>query len=83
MALPAHQGSVVHLEGGEVDLKQPVLVMQVLYPTGHSIGLIVAPVIVLGIDWCLPDIKDGPVERDQLIVVVKVVEDVVDILLSS
>ena len=83
MAFPTHQGSVVHLERGEVDLKQPILVVQVLDPTGHSIGLIVAPVIVLGIDWCLPDIKDRPVERDQLIVVVEVVEDVVHILLSG
>ena len=76
--------------GGEADLaeaivllEESVLIMQVLDPTGHSIRLVVAPVIVLGINWRLPDIKDRSVEGDQLIVVVEVVEDVVNVLLSS
>ena len=81
MALARQQGLVGQLVGGEIDLEEAVLVVKVFDATCHSISLVVAPVVVLGVDGSLPDVVDRPVACDQLVVVIKVVENVVNVLL--
>ncbi len=48
--------SVVHLERGEVYFEQAVLVVQVLDPSGHGVGLVVSPVVVLRVDRRFPNV---------------------------
>ena len=75
--------SVVHVKRSEVDLKQPLSVVEVADPPRDGGCLVVGPVVVLGVDRRLPDVPLGAVERGQLVVVLAVVEDVVDVLLPG
>ena len=75
--------SVVHVKGSEVDLQQPLPVVEVADPPRDGGRLVVGPVVVLGVDRRLPDVPLGAVERGQLVVVLAVVEDVVDVLLPG
>ena len=81
LALARQQGLVGQLVRGEVDLEEAVLIVEIFDATCHSISLVVAPVVVLGVDGSLPDVVDRPVPCDQLVVVVQVVENVVNVLL--
>ena len=57
------------MERREVDLQQPVLVVEILDPSGHGVRLVVGPVVVLGVDRGLPDVPHRTVEGQELVVV--------------
>ena len=71
------------MKWSEVDLEQPLSVVQVAYAPGDGGSLVVRPVVVLGIDRRLPHVPLGAVQGGELVVVLPVVEDVVDVLLGS
>lgn len=60
---------VVHLERREVHFEQPVLVVEVFDPARDGQGLVVGPVVVLGVDRGLPHVPDRPVQSHHLVVV--------------
>jgi hypothetical protein len=62
------------VKGGKVNLKQAVLVVQVEDAARDGVGLVVRPVVVLGVDWGLPDVPLGPVQRRKLKIILSKID---------